>query len=582
MLGPPPPPPPAYDHTDCADHPELGWCRGEADLLDSRNARAELVRAAVLDALAFHCAECHSSLAPPPGRYEPLAIDDLDALVRDGQIVPLNSAASPLLARSQSGEMPPPGSARPPLAQADLDMLALFIDSPSFWPQASPSDCDAAARFSDFDLVFQSVAADLATLPSTELAFYRYLSLTNRANTACSEAELEGDRRALRKGLNMLSLSPSVQAPIAIDDTRRIYRIDLRDFDWTRSLERNGNRFGDVWEAIAAESPYSVEFTGDAASLAKTATGTAFPMLFADHLLDQALSGELYYAIVGVRPGEALYDFEVRALGVDAPQALDSGLVQRAGTSRSRVTGYDRGVQRYELTAGGVFWQSIDHTSSAYGIFEDPLEGWWNPAQDIFSLPNGLFAFVGSDPNDLFVSGTGVRFDTLDYPLPAGTGVSCSACHASGLIPVVDEIKPVALRNAREIGLDAAELERIEQVYPEPSSFLQTLASDSARYQQALSQLQLPITGADPVASASLRFGAPLTLRDAAGELGLRPEALAARLSRVAPRLSALESGTLGRDAFGAVYVASLCVLSEPLANRPDAAACERALARSP
>jgi hypothetical protein len=512
-----------------------------------------------------------------------LAIDDLDALVQDGQLVPSNSAASPLFARSRSGEMPPPNSGLPPLTQADLDMLALFIDTPSLWPQAGAGDCEAPPGFSDFDALFQNVAGDLAMLPGADRGFYRYLSITNRANAACSEPELELDRSALLKGINLLSLGPSVTAPTAIDDTRRLYRIDLRDFDWMRSIEVGGNSFRDVWEAIAAESPYSVEFTGPAASPAKAATGTAFPVLFADHVLDQALAGELYYAMVGVRPGEALADFQLRALGVDAGQDLDSGRIQRAGTSRSRLTRDGRGVQRLEVGAGSAFWQSIDHTSEAYSIFEDPLEFWGNATQGIFTLPNGLFGFISSDSNDAVLSDTDVRFDTLGYPLPARTAASCSACHASGLIPIVDEIRPAAFANAGELGLNAVALERIEQVYPEPSAFLETMASDSARfYEQALNQLQLPSTGADPVASAALRFDAPLTLRDAAGELGLPPEALAGNLARVQPWLSALELGTLGRDDFAAVYVAALCVLSEALTNRPDAAACEQARARLP
>jgi len=169
-----------------------------------------------------------------------------------------------------------------------------------------------------------------------------------------------------------------------------------------------------------------------------------------------------------------------------------------------------------------------------------------------------------------------VLFDTLDDPLPMRGPASCLACHASGLIPVVDELKDVYIARGAENGLDARDLELVERIYPRPAALLDLLATDSALFQQqALNQLQLPSTGSNPVAQASLRFDAPLTLRDAAGELGVRPDVLASRLPRW---LTPLESGTIGRDAFGAVYVASLCVLAESLANRPDAAACERAV----
>jgi hypothetical protein len=53
--------------------------------------------------------------------------------------------------------------------------------------------------------------------------------LSNRSNALCSSAELEGDQRALLLGLNMLSLSPGLQAPVAIDEARQLYRVDLRE-----------------------------------------------------------------------------------------------------------------------------------------------------------------------------------------------------------------------------------------------------------------------------------------------------------------------------------------------------------------
>jgi hypothetical protein len=474
--------------------------------------------------------------------------------------------------------MPPRGSPLPALSQAELDLLALLIDSPRFWPQlAAPTECDAAPAFADLDSVFQSVASDLATLPREQAGFYRYLSLTNRSNAVCDAGELEGDRRALSLGLNLLSLNPTLHAPVAIGDARQLYRIDLRELDWARSIEVGGVSFGDVWEAIAAESPYSVAFTGEAAGQAAAATGTAFPLLFADHVLDQALAGELYYAILGLRPAETWSEFELRALGVDVDLALRNGLVQRGGTTRSRDTQSDRLVERLDLAGQGVLWRVSDYPNDGNAsIFDDPFDYGREQDQAIFSLPNGLFAFLAIGGNDALVPEGKVLFDTLADPLPVRGPASCLACHASGLIPVVDELKAVYVRNAREIGLDAAETDLLERIYPEPAAFLELFAADSAQFQQqARNQLQLPSTGSDPVTAASLRFDAPLTLRSAAGELGVRPDVLAGSLPRW---LSPLEGGTLGRDAFAAVYVASLCVLSEPLANRPDATACERAV----
>ncbi|MEO8181626.1 MAG: hypothetical protein ABI895_22555 [Deltaproteobacteria bacterium] len=565
----------------CRDDPSLGWCGSMPTPREPRNAHAELVRAAIGDALAYHCGDCHSSLAARELQAEPRALDDLDALVASGQLLPLNSAASPLLQLGASGAMPPPDSGVPPLTQVDLDLLTLFIDSPSFWPgSAALADCAPAPPTTGFDQLFRSVAGDLAALPSSERTFYRYLSLSDRANSLCNETELESERQALFKGLNLLSRGPSLQAPVAVDEARLLYRVDVRGLDWLRGIELRGTRFPDVWEAIAARSPYSVEFSGSDAELAKSATGTAFPLLFADHMLDQALGSELYYAILGFNGESSVGDFIVNDLGVDDAANLEDGLVRRAGTTRSRLAQGDRMVQRQPLAARGALWESFDLDSSGnWTIFEDPIGSVPGPRQLMFTLPNGLFGFISAQANDTLASDTPFQFDLRDTSLPSRGVIMCSGCHASGLLGVVDEVKEVALEHTREIGLNAGEIALLEQTYPEPAVLANQAARDSDAYRQALNALGLPSAGADPVARASLRFDEPLTLRTAAAELGLRPDALAGYFNGLDPALAPLGQGrTLGRDAFARLYVAALCVVTSVSENIPEPAACERLL----
>ena len=145
---------------------------------------------------------------------------------------------------------------------------------------------------------------------------------------------------------------------------------------------------------------------------------------------------------------------------------------------------------------------------------------------------------------------------------------------------MVDEVKPVALGYAREIGLGAEESAQIEQLYPDPETFAATLARDSADYYgQAMSSLGLPTSGRDPVAAAAMRFGAPLTLRDAAAELGLTEQALRSRLPEL-PWLAPLATGSLQRADFQPLYVASLCALAEGSALRRDPVLCESELSK--
>lgn len=559
----------------CSDHPQLGWCRTATTPLGVRDGRAELLRSAALDVLAHYCAECHSSVAPR-GAVAPLAIDDTAELVRSGLVIPLNSAQSPLLQVASSGAMPP--TPRVALRPYQLEQLALWIDTPSFWPGAAP-ECAAPAGAPDLDPLMEAMAADLELQPASDRPYQRYLSLAHRASAECLAGELELERQALSKGLNMLSRSSDVFEPVALDAARTLYRIDLRGLGWQRELTFGGRTFVNAWEAIAATSPYSIELTGAAASAARSASGTVFPLLFADHALDAALAGELYYAILGITDFLDLYDLIENDLLIDEAENLQDEELVRALTERSRFSQEPLLVQRQDMgTRSGVLWHAVELRSrGSSSIYDDPLGSVSGATQVMFTLPNGFFAFLSSDENGRFTVSSDMVIDTLGAPLPASAAVTCSACHAS-LLPVVDELRAVAVHNARERGLRAGEINALEAIYPLPSVLENILNGDSAGFQgRALFQLELTSSGRDPVAAASLRFGAPLTLRDAAAELGTSEAVLRSRLPEL-PWLAALAEGTLRRDDFAPVYVKSRCVLGGG-STQPDPLACARALA---
>ncbi|MEY4545300.1 MAG: hypothetical protein RL685_1495 [Pseudomonadota bacterium] len=241
-----------------------------------------------MDVLAHRCAECHTSVARVVS--EPTAIDDVAALVSSEQIIPLNSAASPLFQVAAGSA--PASTGHVTLSASELDLLTSWIDTPRFWPDAAAA-CPPAPSMPSFDTLLERVAADLSTLPTEERVFQRYLSLAHRASAECAPGELELERQALSKGLNLLSSSSSVHPPLAIDDARTLYRLDLRDFGWQRALELGSLRFDDVWEAVAATSPYSVALTGPAADQARAATGTSCLLSAGATLQPDAASCEL-------------------------------------------------------------------------------------------------------------------------------------------------------------------------------------------------------------------------------------------------------------------------------------------------
>jgi mono/diheme cytochrome c family protein len=580
------PPPEQQLSPVCDDNPLAKACspQGMAPELEPPKvpSEAEQARARAEGVLAANCGQCHGpTLSTTTASGGVNYIDDIDALVKGGKIVPLNSAASLLVQLIVRGDMPPRG-ARPPMSQIDLRLVTDYIDNPRYWPAPSVSECESSGEVVDFDELFQAINRDLVRADDEDTPFYRYLSLSNHAETGCDGGALDQQRSALFKLLNMLSIKATVEQPVPIDDEQLIYRVDLRDFDWNRAVSVNGENFADVWEAIADSNPYAVEFVGDDADDAKDDTATAFPVMFVDQALDVAAIGNLYYAIIGVDVTQPLSAFVVDQLGIDVVQDVEDGEVIRAGTTRSRISRQDRLIERHDIVVrSGAFWQSFDFADDANeSIFEDPFGFSAGGSEVIFTLPNGMLGYIIADAADNIVEDSDILLDATQDNFRAVTAVSCSNCHAAGLLPVVDEVRTVALDNARALGLNQDEVELLEEIYVTPQAFAEQAQRDSTGfYRRALEQADLAVQGSDPVAGAFLRFEQDVQLAAAAGDLGLSAEELEQNLNLLDPVLAVLRKGTLDRDDFTAVFVASLCELSGPLQNQPDPAVCDDAIA---
>ncbi|MEY4550908.1 MAG: Serine/threonine-protein kinase pkn1, partial [Pseudomonadota bacterium] len=457
----------------CDDSP-LATCPDAPDPAPRPSAREQAQQAAEA-VLVANCSGCHGSALPLARAQGGINfIDDIDALIAAKKLTPLNSATSPLVQLLLNGEMPPPGAA-PVVSKADVELISSFIDNPRFWPDyvqsagCKPDD----AKLVDFDELFQSIEADLSRADADDRVFLRYVSLTNRLTTVCSDAGLDGERQALSKMLNMLSIKATVAQPQPIDREQLVYRIDLRDFEWDRAITVNGTNFADVWEAIAASNPYAVEFAGDDADEVKADAATDLPVMFADQMLDVATIGNLYYAIIDVDVAQPLGDFIQNGLGIDVAQDILDGQVIRAGTTRSRISRQDRLVERHDIQVrSGAFWQSFDFANDANeSIFEDPFGFDAGGSEVLFTLPNGMLGYIIADADDNIVQDSDILLDATQDNFRAVTAVSCSNCHAQGVLPVEDEVAAIALANSREIGLDRDEVELLQEIYVTPKLF---------------------------------------------------------------------------------------------------------------
>jgi mono/diheme cytochrome c family protein len=556
----------------------------DADPNDEPSAE-DLARAAAENVLASNCGQCHGpALTPAQASAGMNYINDMERLAEEGKIIPLNSGASRVIERMRDGSMPPTQSQLPKVSEADINTVVQFVDNPRFWPGVEAGGEICPDQIFDYDSLYRAVSNDLNNLDDDDRLTARYITLTNRFTAGvCADTSLDEDRQALSKLLNMISKDPTITPPEPINSEETIYRIDLEDYGLEEPIDvvdADGNvvAFNDGWEAIAANNQYAVVFEGQDADNAIEESGTNFPVMLADSMLDVASIGNLYYALIGVDVQQNFDDFVLNVLEIDVAQNLLDEEQVRAGTTKSRISRQDRVIQRDEIgNRQGVLWQAFDFedVDGNDSIFEAVFDFAEGGTESIFTLENGLFGFIIADADGNIVEDSDILLDTNQNNFRAVTAVSCSNCHAGGLIPVEDEVREIALANARTIGLNADEVEQLRNVYPTSAEFARIVEGDTQQfYKGALTRARVPTEGIDPVSSVFFRFDQDMTLEDAAGDLGLRPEELEGELNILNPALQVLENGVVDRDDFTQFFVDSLCLLQIVGENQPNADLC--------
>lgn len=547
----------------------------------AQRPQEELDKLAAENVLESNCGYCHGpGLTQQQAKAGMNFIDDIDKLVATGKILPMNSAGSKVIQRMVRGDMPPPGSGYPTVKKSDIDIVSAYIDNPRYWEGVADSNCRDENQLVTFDELYQDINSDLTGEDADDRQFFRYISISNRLTAGvCGDSlEMDKERQGMVKMLNMLSIRSVIGKVQSVNDSKTLYRIDLRDFDWDRSITVNGTAFDDVWEAIADANPYAVEFVGDDVDEAKEDTGTDFPLMFNDQMMDVAIIGNLYYATVDIDVTQPFSTFVSEKLGIDVADDIANDEAIRAGTTRSIISRQDRLVERHDIgVRNGVFWQSFDFANNANdSIFEDPFGFVPGGTESIFTLPNGMLAYTIADANDNLVQDSDILLDNSLNDFKAVTAVSCSNCHATGFIEVVDEVGPIAKDTAREIGLDRDEVEQLDALYIAPDAFARKIKEDSEGFfQRALQSADLPIQGGDPVFRVFQRFDGRMELPDAAGDLGVAIKDLEDDLDLLNPVLAVLERSTIDRDDFTNKFVESLCILLDTSENTPDPAICD-------
>jgi mono/diheme cytochrome c family protein len=541
---------------------------------------AELAKEAAQNILKSNCGSCHGTQLNEQNRQGGMNyINDMEELAKNGKIVPLNADESKIIIRMRNGSMPPTGQRVP---DSDIDVVANYINNEDYWPDVPKAVCTDNPPL-NFDELYRAVAEDLSDADAEDAPFLRYISIQNRAAAGvCTDTALDLDRQGLVKLVNMLSIDPTVVKPEPVDKASTLFRVDIRDPQWDRQITVDGTTFDDVWEAMVAANDYAVPFEGDDADDARADAQTDVPVMFLDSMLNVGAIGNLYYAIIDVDVAQTLDTFVSDKLLIDVQANLDDEKLIRAGTTKSRISRQDRLVEGHRIEQRpGFYYQSFDFDDKANeSIFQDPFGFNEGGREAIFTLPNGMLAYLIADADANLVEDSNILLDSNQGNFRAITSVSCSNCHVGGLIPVVDEVRDVVRRNAvtfiQDGTLNQDQLEQLSEVYLDPDEFKQQVEEDSQNfYLNALKQANLPVSGAEPVSTVFFRFDKDMTLRDASSYLGVSADELERDLNLLDPALGVLErSGTVDRDDFTALYLESLCILGEVNRNRPADAEC--------
>jgi mono/diheme cytochrome c family protein len=542
---------------------------------------ADLAKAQAQNILLTNCGGCHGSrLTEESAEAGMNYIDNLDELVKNGQVLPLDADASPIIRRMRDGSMPPGG---PRVKETDVDYVANYINESDNWPDAPKVTCNDNPPL-NFDELYEAVARDLQDQDAEDAPFIRYISLDNRAAAGiCTDTALDIERQSVSKFINSLSIDANVVVPEPVNRDQTLFRVDIRDLQWDREITVEGETFPDVWEAIIAANPYAVPFVGDAADDARNDALTDVPVMFFDTMLDVAGIGNLYYAIIDVDVNQTLDDFVANVLDIDVVANLDNEDLIRAGTTKSRISRQDRLIEGHEIEArAGVYYQSFDFNDDQNeSIFSDPFGFNEGGREAIFTLPNGLFGYLIADENGILVEDSDILLDSSQNNFRAVTMVSCANCHARGLLTVDDEVRDIVLQNSRTFIQDGTlnqdQLEALEEVYLAPDAFKARVERDTdAFYNAALRQADLPLQGAEPISTVFLRFEDDLTLKIAASVLGLSDTELDQNLNLLDPALGVLRRGTIDRDDFTAQYLESICFLTQSGDNQADPVVCDQ------
>jgi len=463
---------------------------------------------------AERCFQCHGLNGRAAKNVFAL---DRARLILSGVVIP-GAAESPLLKAVESGAMPLGG---PELSAEDKAAVRDWIlaGAPDWSDRPDRNADNAGARgFISETSLLSMIGDDLERAAPRDRPYIRYLSLAHLRNAGTSEEEMEGHRLAIAKLVNSLSWRREITTPAPVDESRTLFRIDLRDYLWTEAM----------WRKVLADYPYAL-ILPESDRITRL-SGEIAAYVRGDWFVAVASAPPLYHELLELPQSVAELE---RRLGVDAKRQLaEEKHVICAGVRSSGVSQNNRALERH-VSAFGAYWRSYDFRSNLgdQNIFANPLRLNAAGGEIIFNLPNGLQAYFLADAN-------GRRIDTApleivsdrnqpDDPL-IRNGRSCIGCHFAGMKSFRDDVRPAIQRQP----LPPDDLDRALALYAPQGAIDRAVAEDEARFLRAEEGLGGKYAGkrwdtnaqTEPVNALSRRFQSELPMALAAAEAGLEAQ----------------------------------------------------------
>ncbi|WP_404310750.1 c-type cytochrome domain-containing protein [Neorhodopirellula lusitana] len=545
---------------------------------DNRRAAASEVSEAdpnqlaksAIHVLRERCHRCHGV----EFKIETMNVLDRDTLVDRvkkrgdnadvGVVVPGDPDQSLLWQVISDDQMPP----KNPLGEEEKQMIRQWIEAGAAW------EADPSRTFVSDEDVLKRIARHLFDIRKEERRFQRYFTLHHIYNNqGVTQRDLKIYRAALSKAVNSMSSQATIILPVAIDEAKTIFNIDLRHYGW--------QEFG-TWEAVLKAYPFglkpqssieALEIYEKIEELYGSANFDGVTAIRADWFVANAMRPPLYHKLTGI-PDHL--DKLLERAGVDVEENFRLNTSRRAGLFESGVSGQNRLIE-YHSSTNGTLWISydFDRNEGRGNLARFPLGPVFdeNPftnetfshagGEIIFNLPNGLHAYmlVDGEGNRIDEGPVNIVWDSLNIsgsPLIVN-GLSCISCHKHGMLNFTDFVRDgTAVQTPRA-------RRKVQELFPPQEQLDQALETSRQKYLQQLwrtiaADLELGDTDRDallryeePISRVTQLYAKNLSLETAACELGIeKPELLknqvfTGRLVELGLGPLALPGGTIKR-----------------------------------